>query len=593
MRANTGTGPTGSLGLSEEQPNEGAGSESSLIGVTEAGRRGPAAQNPSFQNRVWPGSLISPDNNDRHFLPMSVLIDTLKSDEVHRRVKVIESLEEFCLVLGPLRTREEMIPFIIEFMEDEEEVIMALVDSLPRIANCLGGPEHLGLILESMKMLFTVDNQTIVKKVQATIKCIYDANKDHLRGEILKLILLFWPTEELHAKLMCIFFYRMMIEDMNTEEKATVIKTFVEKLKHEDKIIKKPLYEAFSNPQSAAGILEASAMKQISDDISKNLTNTVQIEVVKGFLIGVIQADIAEMNAKVFAVLKEINNHHVKRPYFAPSVLLPTFKKLQHVDPADATLYDPNAVWKRLLESEFEKEKDQAVNFDVKDSRIRKEVEIFAVFLEYFDFEATSGDFFTQLETLLLKDDFLTDVLLKSYWKLRAVISLATDLEKKTVAEGALDSLVNPTWLKSKVQYIDKIIEGIKVFIKACSPDTTSEELFNGFIALLLEGSNWQDRRDLIDIIVDLAKQFPQWYQNLFQLFVSLALDPANEVRQNVCQHLDTLVSLQKPTGNIEQEIDLIITKLLEQKSCYRRLTGVSFLEVAMYYLDLTPSIER
>lgn len=44
--------------------------------------------------------------------PMSVLVDTLKRDEVHRRVKVIENLHQFCLVLGPMRTREEMIPFI-------------------------------------------------------------------------------------------------------------------------------------------------------------------------------------------------------------------------------------------------------------------------------------------------------------------------------------------------------------------------------------------------------------------------------------------------------------------------------------------------
>lgn len=61
------------------------------------------------------GDLINMHTDDlkaAEFTPMSVLVDTLKRDEVARRVKVIENLHQFCMVLGPLRTREEMIPFI-------------------------------------------------------------------------------------------------------------------------------------------------------------------------------------------------------------------------------------------------------------------------------------------------------------------------------------------------------------------------------------------------------------------------------------------------------------------------------------------------
>lgn len=46
------------------------------------------------------------------YSPMSVLVDTLKSDDIKRRVKVIENLDQFCIVMGPMRTRGEMIPFI-------------------------------------------------------------------------------------------------------------------------------------------------------------------------------------------------------------------------------------------------------------------------------------------------------------------------------------------------------------------------------------------------------------------------------------------------------------------------------------------------
>ena len=46
------------------------------------------------------------------YSPMSVLVNTLKSDDIKRRVKAIENLHQFCQVLGPMRTRGEMIPFI-------------------------------------------------------------------------------------------------------------------------------------------------------------------------------------------------------------------------------------------------------------------------------------------------------------------------------------------------------------------------------------------------------------------------------------------------------------------------------------------------
>ena len=44
--------------------------------------------------------------------PISVLVDTLKKDNIANRVKAIENLTTFCTALGPNRTRVELIPFI-------------------------------------------------------------------------------------------------------------------------------------------------------------------------------------------------------------------------------------------------------------------------------------------------------------------------------------------------------------------------------------------------------------------------------------------------------------------------------------------------
>lgn len=52
--------------------------------------------------------------------PLAVLIDELKSDDVSARLTSIHRLATIALALGPQRTRDELIPFINEGLDDEE-----------------------------------------------------------------------------------------------------------------------------------------------------------------------------------------------------------------------------------------------------------------------------------------------------------------------------------------------------------------------------------------------------------------------------------------------------------------------------------------
>jgi hypothetical protein len=44
--------------------------------------------------------------------PISVLVESLKKEEIENRVRTIANLHSFCAALGPMRSREELIPFI-------------------------------------------------------------------------------------------------------------------------------------------------------------------------------------------------------------------------------------------------------------------------------------------------------------------------------------------------------------------------------------------------------------------------------------------------------------------------------------------------
>ena len=48
------------------------------------------------------------------------MIDELKSDDKKKRIASVENLSTICIALGTERTRNELLPYIMDLMDDEE-----------------------------------------------------------------------------------------------------------------------------------------------------------------------------------------------------------------------------------------------------------------------------------------------------------------------------------------------------------------------------------------------------------------------------------------------------------------------------------------
>lgn len=102
--------------------------------------------------------------------PLAVLIDELKSDDVSARLTSIHRLATIALALGPQRTRDELIPFITEGMDDEDEVLLALAGELnASFVEFLGGPEYAHLLLVPLENLGTVEETLIRDKAAESL----------------------------------------------------------------------------------------------------------------------------------------------------------------------------------------------------------------------------------------------------------------------------------------------------------------------------------------------------------------------------------------------------------------------------------------
>ena len=72
-------------------------------------------------------------------LPINLIIDELKSDDIRKRIHSVKHLDLIASTIGPERTKNELIPFIqgkrnynLELLDDDDEVLIELVESLSK-----------------------------------------------------------------------------------------------------------------------------------------------------------------------------------------------------------------------------------------------------------------------------------------------------------------------------------------------------------------------------------------------------------------------------------------------------------------------------
>ena len=91
---------------------------------------------------------------------IALLIDQLKHDDLSLRVNSTRALVAIATALGPDRTRNELIPFLCESTDDEDEVLVVMAEQLGALQPCVGGVDQLHCLLEPLEALATVEEST-------------------------------------------------------------------------------------------------------------------------------------------------------------------------------------------------------------------------------------------------------------------------------------------------------------------------------------------------------------------------------------------------------------------------------------------------
>jgi len=121
--------------------------------------------------------------------PVAILIDELKNEDIQLRLNSIRRLSTIALALGPERTREELIPFLNESIDDEDEVLLALAEELGNFVDFVGGTSHAISLLAPLETLATVEETVVRKKaVESLNKVCCQLSAEHLLDHFVPLV---------------------------------------------------------------------------------------------------------------------------------------------------------------------------------------------------------------------------------------------------------------------------------------------------------------------------------------------------------------------------------------------------------------------
>jgi serine/threonine-protein phosphatase 2A regulatory subunit A len=105
--------------------------------------------------------------------PIALLMDELRSEDVQLRLNAIRRVSTIALALGPDRAREELVPFLQDSVDDEDEVLLALADELGKtFEEYIGGKDYAHVLLGPLENLSAVEETLVRDKVCTFSGCI-------------------------------------------------------------------------------------------------------------------------------------------------------------------------------------------------------------------------------------------------------------------------------------------------------------------------------------------------------------------------------------------------------------------------------------
>lgn len=120
---------------------------------------------------------------------IAILIDELRHEDMQLRLNSMRRLGTIAVALGEERTRNELMPFLNDSIDDEDEVLLVLAEELGNFVNAVGGKNFAYTLLVPLETLCIVEESTVRDKaVESICKITLAMSEEHVSEHFVPLV---------------------------------------------------------------------------------------------------------------------------------------------------------------------------------------------------------------------------------------------------------------------------------------------------------------------------------------------------------------------------------------------------------------------
>ena len=179
---------------------------------------------------------------------LEALLEDLKSEEIPKKANAMRNISMIGSALGFERCRNELVPYLNEFLDDEEEVLIALAEIIPQLFDLIGGKNYAYLLLDVLERLCAIEDTSVCAAAVSSFKLIL-SKIDYSKLEVLLLeqIARMNSSEWLNSKISLSILLPVISKEISIEGQALVLDTFRSLLINSNAQIRKIAAENFKN----------------------------------------------------------------------------------------------------------------------------------------------------------------------------------------------------------------------------------------------------------------------------------------------------------------------------------------------------------
>ncbi|KAK7202167.1 serine/threonine protein phosphatase 2A regulatory subunit [Novymonas esmeraldas] len=106
------------------------------------------------------------------FESVKLMIDNLRSEDPEARLSSMRGIHLISTTLGPERTRDELLLYLTDYLDDNDEVLRVFANALGTMLPEVGGVEHTSSLLAPLEILGSLDEVTVRDEAVASLQLI-------------------------------------------------------------------------------------------------------------------------------------------------------------------------------------------------------------------------------------------------------------------------------------------------------------------------------------------------------------------------------------------------------------------------------------